>query len=133
MGGRSYTSLLLAQLPENFFDYFLYITNPNDVFTEEVSFSPTRLLELMFQSNSTKHFGFSTILNSSDYSFLNQRLLKTYISNSVSRTQDNTLDFNFLERINFYSAMPYYKFTHELENLELFDTSINTYENFINI
>jgi hypothetical protein len=60
MGGTSYTSLALAQIPEIFFDYILLTSNPEDLFKPSYSLSSTKLLELALNSHSNRHFGFNS-------------------------------------------------------------------------
>lgn len=132
MGGTSYTSLALAQIPDIFFDYILLLSNPDDLFKPTYSLSATRLLELSFYSHSNKHFGFNTELTLSSV-YLNQLILNNYWFHDHYINNSDDFTFNLLERVHFYSANPYKKLTSEPEDIEYYDTSTVNYENFINI
>jgi hypothetical protein len=132
MGGTSYTSLALAQIPEIFFDYILLTSNPEDLFKPSYSLSSTKLLELALNSHSNRHFGFNSWLNN-DSLFLNQLLSNSYGFSNFQLNNNTLGSFEFLERLSFYSSNPYKKLSYEIENIEYFDTSTVSYENFINI
>jgi hypothetical protein len=65
--------------------------------------------------------------------FLNQLLSNSYGFSNFQLNNNTLGSFEFLERLSFYSSNPYKKLSYEIENIEYFDTSTVSYENFINI
>ncbi len=132
MGGTSYTTLALAQIPVLFFDYALFITNPTDIFKAAYSLSPTKMLELMLFSNSIRYFGFNTRLLDNTI-LLSNLLINNYSFRGFSDNLPESNNFRLFEQLHYYSSGQYSKASHELENIEYYYSSTLPYENFINI
>ena len=133
MGGISYTSLALAQIPNLFFDYMLLHSNPIEIFNEgpDYIFSPTRLFNLGFIKHSSSYLGLNS--NYPNTILFNQVFSNMYTFKDINLKRELPLDFKLLEKTQFYSSQTLNKPRHDIEDLEYYTSATVSYENFFDI